>query len=125
MLWPDKPLDYVRVENDAAGFHFGALRGEELVAVISLFVTGHEARFRKFATRPDCQHRGIGSALLRHTFAEALMRGATHIWCDARQEAAGFYYRFGMRQTGEPFFKGAVPYVRMRATLDFSAVGCV
>ncbi|GAB3582842.1 GNAT family N-acetyltransferase [Hymenobacter daeguensis] len=117
VLWPDKPLDYVKVENDAAGGHFGAFRHEELLAVISLFVAGAEARFRKFAARPDCQGQGLGTALLRHVFAEARRLGARRIWCDARQDSAGFYARFGMLPEGEIFYKGPVPYVRMGVAL--------
>jgi GNAT superfamily N-acetyltransferase len=117
VLWPDKPLDYVKVENDAAGQHFGAFRQGELVAVISLFLAGPEARFRKFATHPAVQHRGIGSRLLTHVLEVARQQGATSIWCDARQNAAAFYARFGMQPEGEVFYKGAVPYQRMRACL--------
>jgi GNAT superfamily N-acetyltransferase len=117
VLWPDKALDYVKVENDAAGHHFGAFRHEELLAVISLFVDGPEARFRKFATRPDWQGKGLGTALLRHVLAEARRQGARRIWCDARQDSAGFYARFGLRPEGEIFYKGPVAYVRMGAAL--------
>ncbi|HEX8428208.1 GNAT family N-acetyltransferase [Hymenobacter sp.] len=113
VLWPDKPLEYVKVENDAAGLHFGAFLKEELVAVISLFVEGAEARFRKFAAHPNYQRQGIGSALLQHIMAEARPHGATHIWCDARQDSAGFYARFGLLPEGPVFFKGPIPYVRM------------
>ena len=118
VLWPDKPLDYVKVENDAAGQHFGAFRHEELLAVISLFVDGPEARFRKFATRPDWQGKGLGTALLEHVLAEARRQGARRIWCDARQDSAGFYARFGLRPEGETFYKGPVAYVRMAAALS-------
>nr|WP_236668543.1 GNAT family N-acetyltransferase [Hymenobacter rubidus] len=113
VLWPDMPLDYVKIENDAAGHHFGAFQQKELVAVISLFVEGTEARFRKFATRPDCQGQGIGSALLRQVVEEARRLGATRIWCDARQDSTGFYARFGMQPTGDVFYKGPIAYVRM------------
>ncbi|MBJ6108977.1 GNAT family N-acetyltransferase [Hymenobacter sp. BT523] len=118
VLWPDKPLEYVKLADDHAGHHFGAFRRGELVAVISLFVTGAEARFRKFATRPDCQRQGVGSALLRRTFTEAQRLGAQHIWCDARQDSAAFYARFGLRPAGEIFYKGPIPYVRMAGQLQ-------
>ncbi|GAC1603414.1 MAG: GNAT family N-acetyltransferase [Hymenobacter sp.] len=113
VLWPDKPLAYVALADDPAGHHFGAFRGGQLVAVISLFVAGAEARFRKFATRPDCQRQGIGSALLGHVFGEARQRGARRLWCDARHDSAGFYARFGLQPEGETFYKGTIPYVRM------------
>ncbi|HEX8329591.1 MAG TPA: GNAT family N-acetyltransferase [Hymenobacter sp.] len=117
VLWPDKPLEYVKVENDAAGHHFGAFQQEELVAVISLFVEGRKARFRKFATRPDCQRQGIGTVLLGRVFDEARQLAAQRIWCDARQDSAGFYARFGMQPEGEIFYKGPIPYVRMSCVL--------
>lgn len=117
VLWPDKPREYVQMENDAAGHHFGAFQQGELVAVISLFVEGRDARFRKFATRPDCQGHGLGTALLHHVFKEARRLGAQRIWCDARQDSAGFYARFGMEPQGETFHKGVIPYVRMARAL--------
>ncbi|MDO7874658.1 GNAT family N-acetyltransferase [Hymenobacter sp. ASUV-10] len=113
VLWPDKPLDYVRIDDDAAGCHFGAFRGEELLSVISLFITGPEARFRKFATHPDYQGQGLGTALLQHVLSEARRQGARRIWCDARQDSAGFYARFGLQPEGEIFYKGPIPYQRM------------
>jgi GNAT superfamily N-acetyltransferase len=117
VLWPDKPLDYVKIADDAAGYHFGGFYEGELRAVISLFITGEDARFRKFATHPDFQSLGLGTALLRHAFAEARRRGARRIWCDARQDSAGFYARFGLQPEGEVFYKSSIPYVRMGVDL--------
>lgn len=125
VLWPDKPLSYVQVENDDTGHHFGAFCGEELVAVISLFV-GREAtlphgspaaRFRKFATRPDWQRQGIGTQLLSRVIAEATGRGASTLWCDARLASADFYRKFGMQPDGDVFYKGPIPYTRMSRKL--------
>ena len=125
VLWPDKPFDYVKVDNDDAGHHFGAFCGEELVAVISLFVSvdvtqpggSPAARFRKFATRPDWQRRGIGTRLLNHVLAEASRLGAGTIWCDARLASADFYRTFGMVPDGAVFSKGPIPYTRMSRPL--------
>ncbi|SOD79175.1 GNAT family N-acetyltransferase [Spirosoma fluviale] len=117
VLWPDKPLDYVKVDNDDEGFHFGAFREGELIAVISLFVNGSESRFRKFAARPDCQRQGVGTLLLNHVMAEAKRLGATVLWCDARLETADFYRRFGMEAVSEVFYKGPIPYAKFSRTL--------
>lgn len=117
VLWPDKPLYYVKVDNDAEGHHYGAFLNDELVAVISLFVTGPEARFRKFATKPTLQRQGIGTRLLNYVIAEARRLGATTLWCDARLDAADFYRRFGMTPGGDLFYKGAIPYNRMSMAL--------
>jgi GNAT superfamily N-acetyltransferase len=118
VLWPDKPLDYVKIEDDATGYHFGACRAEELLSVISLFINGEEARFRKFATHPDFQGQGLGTALLQHVFGEARRQGVRRIWCDARQDSAGFYACFGLQPESAVFYKGPIPYVRMGASID-------
>ena len=127
VLWPDKPPAYVKVENDADGYHFGAFHEDRLVAVISLFVednqgiTGNamsgEARFRKFATHPDFQKRGVGTRLLNYVIAEARQRRAATLWCDARLDAADFYRRFGMEPVSEVFYKGSIPYARFSLQL--------
>lgn len=117
VLWPDKPLAYVHIPEDNQGLHFGAFRTGELVGVVSLFVIGEEARFRKFATRPDQQGRGVGTALLMHVISEATRLGARRLWCDARTESTGFYHRFGFQEEGNTFFKDSIPYVRMTRNL--------
>ena len=94
VLWPDKPTEYVQLPDDEQGFHYGTYLNDELVAAISLFINGNEARFRKFATRPDQQRKGLGTLLLQHVFAEARRLGATTICCDARLNAAVFYQQF-------------------------------
>ena len=117
VLWPDKPLEYVKVEDDATGHHFGMFEHEQLIAVISLFVNGKEGRFRKFAAHPDHQRKGIGTLLLNHVIAEARRLDATILWCDARLDAAEFYQRFGMEAVGEVFYKGPIQYAKFSLTL--------
>ncbi len=131
VLWPDKPLSFVKVDDDDTGYHFGAFCGEVLVAVISLFmgadtippVAGSPAagspvaRFRKFATHPDWQRQGIGTQLLSRVIAEATGRGASLLWCDARLASADFYRKFGMQPEGDVFHKGPIPYTRMSRKL--------
>lgn len=114
VLWPDKSLEFVKVPEDESGFHFGYFVDNELISVISLFINEQKvARFRKFATHPDFQRQGIGSQLLQHVFEKAIQSEAVQIWCDARLDAKLFYERFEMKQQGERFYKGAIPYVKM------------
>jgi len=117
VLWPDKPLEYVKIEEDNDGQHFGAFHEERLLGVISLFVQNEAARFRKFAVDPRYQRQGIGSELLTRVMQEARRRGARTIACDARQEATGLYYKFGMKPVGLEFYKGPIAYVRMQKAL--------
>ena len=118
VLWPEKPLAYVQLPDDAAGQHFGVFAEGALVAVISLFVGADGvARFRKFATAPAWQGRGVGTALLHHVIAQARAQGASQLWCDARQNTLPFYQRFGLAAEGDVFYKGEVPYVRLSRAL--------
>jgi len=117
VLWPDKPAAFSHLPDDPVDRHFGAFRHDELVAVISLFVEGPTAQFRKFAARPDCQGQGVGSALLRHVFAEAARLGARSCWCNARLATRPFYQRFGMVADGPVFYKEAIACVRLQKAL--------
>ena len=117
VLWPQESPDYVRLSADEHGHHFGAFRHGKLVSVISLFTDGNVARFRKFATRPDCQGQGIGSQLFRHVLSFAREKGVQRIWCDARAVNEAFYRAFGLEPEGNRFYRGTIPYVRMAREL--------
>jgi GNAT superfamily N-acetyltransferase len=116
VMWPDKPFTYVQLPDDDQGHHYGVFENDRLVSVISLFINGDLARFRKFATLPACQRQGYGSRLLSHVMTQAHALGATRIWCSARVEAAPFYEKFGMREVGDRFPYEGMPYVRMEMT---------
>ena len=90
---------------------------ETLVSVISLFIDGDDAQFRKFATLADQQGKGLGSALLEHLIKEAQSRGVRRLWCNARVDKTGFYERFGMTTTDHTFSKGGIDYVIMEVFL--------
>ena len=58
VLWPGRP-DMCRLAEDAQGLHLAATLGDDqVIGVVSLFVDGAEARFRKFAVLEA--HRGAG-----------------------------------------------------------------
>lgn len=52
-MWPDKPLDFVSVPGDENAVHLGLYVDRELVSVVSVFLNGNTAQFRKFGTLPD------------------------------------------------------------------------
>lgn len=106
------------LEDDAVGTHFGVFVDGRLVSVASLFPQGDGvSRLRKFATLPDFQHLGMGTALLKHVIAELPKMGVVRLWCHARASALPFYARFGFVAEGEPFNKGPVSYVRAELAL--------
>lgn len=115
VLWPDQPLDYVKIENDSDGLHFGCFVDGQLVSIISGFMdSGNKsAQFRKFATLHEYQGKGYGSQLLSHLIAELKSLGATRIWCNARVNATSLYERFGMHKTDQTYTKLGFDYVVM------------
>ncbi|MGL5446292.1 MAG: GNAT family N-acetyltransferase [Rhabdaerophilum sp.] len=112
-LRPGEPIETVIVPNDAAGLHLGAFMGSELVSVASLFMNDGKAQFRKFATIPAYQGRGIGAQLLARMIGEARKTGASEFWCNARVDALTIYQRAGLQPVGEPYTKEGRLYQRM------------
>lgn len=117
VLWPDKPREFVKVPEDEAGIHFGLYFEGVMVSVISLFADGGDIRFRKFATLPGFQGKGLGSKLLQHAIAYAQAQGYTRMWCDARTDAIEFYERFQFQKFSEPFFKEHIEYYKIERML--------
>ncbi|MDD9268101.1 GNAT family N-acetyltransferase [Paenibacillus sp. MAHUQ-63] len=117
VMWPDRELDYVKLADDDKGMHYGLYDGEELQSVVSLFIEGGEAQFRKFATKNASQGRGYGSRLLSYVLEEAAKAGVTRIFCNARSHKAAFYEKFGLKATDQQFTKGGKDYVVMERWL--------
>lgn len=117
-MWPDKPLDYVKLDNDEEGYHYGLFLGDRLVSVVSLFIEGDEGQFRKFATDLDEQGKGYGSELLHFLFNKTEEENVKRIWCNARKDKAGFYEKFGMQTTDNEFTKGGIDYVIMEKIMN-------
>lgn len=113
VMWPDKPLDFVILPNDADGWHYGLFENGQLVSVISMFVKGDKAQFRKFATDAAYQGKGYGSQLLVYLIDTSRDLNIKELNCDARITAISFYKRFGMEIDSEVFQKSGKDYIRM------------
>lgn len=118
VMWPEKDVDYVKLEQDDEGVHYGLFTGGGVVSVISLFVERGEAQFRKFATLVQEQGKGYGSTLLQFVLDEAQSMGIRKIWCNARQNKARFYVKFGLVETPRVFRKDGIEYVIMEKFLN-------
>lgn len=118
IMWPEKSIDYVKLDEDKDGVHFGLFKDEQLVSVVSLFITGNEAQFRKFATDYIVQGNGYGTKLLQHVLLVAQQNEIEIIWCNARADKASFYKRFDLVETDQKFNKGGIDYVMMQKTLN-------
>ena len=113
ILWPDHSFDFVKLEEDEEGLHFGVYLDYELVTIVSLFIKNGEAQFRKLATLENRQGRGYGSILLNHVIQVARDKQTSKIWCNARVDKTGFYHRFELYETDMKFVKEGIDYVVM------------
>lgn len=117
VMWPDKPFDYVKIPEDETGQHLGLFVEEELVSIVSVFYSGNEAQFRKFATLVKHQGKGYGSQLLEQLIAKLEAQQIARIWCNARTDKSSYYERFGLMATEETYTKGGIHFVIMEKRL--------
>lgn len=113
VMWRDQPFAFIQLPNDAQGLHYGLFVAKELISVISLFIDNDSGQFRKFATLDKHQGKGYGSQLLHYIISIAADKGISKLWCNARIAKAGYYEKFGLRQTEQRFSKKGIDYVVM------------
>ena len=110
VLYPAKKLYEMEMDEDNHGYHFGAFSANELVAVVSLFQTGDDFQFRKFAVDESMQGKGVGNSLLQYITDFALKEGGKRLWCNARSTAIGFYLKNDFEHTGKLFTQNGFDY---------------
>lgn len=110
VMWPEENLDYIKLEDDPIGKHYGYFLNGELIVVISVFVNDDTAQIRKFACKTKLQGMGYGSKLLSSVIQQTHV---TNIWLNARIEKAGFYEKFGFVKTDKSFTKKNNAYIIM------------
>jgi len=113
VMWPNMPIEYVKLPNDESARHFGLFVGKEITSVISLFVENNEVQFRKFATLLKFQRLGYGTILLKHIIDLIKKEGYKKFWCNARITKSKFYERFELELTDKIFDKNDIAYVIM------------
>ena len=113
VMWPNKPLDYVKLPHDKNGRHFGLCINGKIISILSLFIKNNEVQFRKFATLTEFQGLGYGTILLKNIIALVKKEGVKKIWCNARIEKSAFYERFLLKPTNTKFHKSGIGYIIM------------
>lgn len=116
-MYPDKALNFVKLEQDDDGTHFGLYAGDQLTSVVSLFEDGDTCQFRKFATLPEYQGKGYGGLLLAHIISYNRKNGIKKLYCNARVSASAFYAKYGFRQTNKTWTKNGFDFVIMELAL--------
>ncbi|WP_343695049.1 GNAT family N-acetyltransferase [Flavobacterium sp.] len=117
VMWPDQPFEFVQLDEDNSGFHFGVFTENKLVSIVSCFIEGREMQFRKLATLEEFQGKGIASHLLKHILQFAKEKNLQKVWCNARTNKKSFYEKFGMYDTYETFIKAGQEFTIMEIKL--------
>lgn len=113
VMWPDQPFEFVQLEEDNLGLHFGVFDQEKLVSIVSCFIDNDEMQFRKLATLEGYQGKGIASKLLIYILDLAKDKGLKKVWCNARTNKKSFYEKFGMIDTHKTFTKAGQEFTIM------------
>ncbi|MDQ7949074.1 MAG: GNAT family N-acetyltransferase [Pedobacter sp.] len=117
VMYPDHPLDFVKLEGDFDGIHFGLYLDHELTGVVSLFVKGEEAQFRKLAILQHVQNQGLGKQLMEYLIDFCKIQHIRKLWCNARTNAQEFYFRLGFRATDETYQAHGFDFVKLELDL--------
>ncbi|OXB02222.1 GNAT family N-acetyltransferase [Flavobacterium oncorhynchi] len=113
VMWPDQPFEFVQLEEDNSGFHFGVFTNNKLVCIVSCFIIEEEMQFRKLATLEEYQGRGSASQLLKYILQFAKEKNIKKVWCNARSNKKSFYEKFGMKDTFKTFMKAGQEFTIM------------
>ncbi len=116
-MYPDQPFDFVKLENDFDGIHFGIYVDFELTGVVSLFMDKGVGQFRKLAVLPEAQHRGLGAQLMSYLIDFCKIQKLTKLWCNARVNSREFYTKFGFSETDQTYSAAGFDFVRMELEL--------
>ncbi|MXV49765.1 GNAT family N-acetyltransferase [Pedobacter sp. HMF7647] len=117
VMWPDKPLNFIKLKDDGNGLHYGVLDQGELCTVVSCFMENDRMQFRKLATLNDKQGLGLGSFMMKFLLENSRQQSAKTLWCNARVNKKGFYEKFGLAETGKKFFKDGIEFTVMEISL--------
>lgn len=115
-MYPEKEITDMELSEDWDGMHFGLYYQYELTGVVSLFIDGATAQFRKMAVLPNDQGKGFGLQLLQYLVDYCKSQGIENLWCNARVSAIGFYQKLGFATVGETYERNQVSYIKMELT---------
>ena len=112
VLRPGQPIEECDFPNDRNpdSFHLGAEERSVIVVVASFYGERHDAlkgwkqyRLRGMACHPDLRGHGAGTLVLRFGIGHLKDQRADLLWCNARENAVGFYKKLGFSTHGSPF----------------------
>ena len=110
VMWPSRPMAFIQLPEDENGVHFGLYKEEELLCIVSLFITDRTAQFRKLATKVSEQGKGYASEILLHLISYCTSLNIEKLWCNARVSKTHFYQKFGFEETKKTYTKGGIDF---------------
>jgi predicted GNAT family N-acyltransferase len=117
-MYPTHPYEFVKLDNDFDGIHFGLYHNYELTGVVSLFTQGDIGQFRKLAILPEAQQNGFGSQLMHYLIDFCKIQKLSKIWCNARVNAKDFYTKFGFIETEKTYTADGFDFIVMELALN-------
>ena len=112
ILRQGKPLEacIFPKDDDLWSMHLGAFQQEKLIGIVSLmknqnpvFNENNQFQLRGMAVLPEYRGNHIGAQLLKATETGLLQNEPVFLWCNARENALGFYKKHGFEMYGEKF----------------------
>lgn len=116
-MYPNHPYEFVKLDNDFEGTHFGIYVDHKLTGVVSLFTQGEVGQFRKLAILPVAQNQGLGKQLMEYLIDFCKVQQLTKLWCNARVNAKEFYFRLGFYETNKTYTADGFDFVIMELDL--------
>jgi N-acetylglutamate synthase-like GNAT family acetyltransferase len=114
-----QPLGSERDEFEAQAIHCLAMIDEQIVGVGRVHMdTQHSAQIRYMAVHPEHQKTGVGRSMINYLLAEAEQSVADYVWCNAREDAVGFYLRCGFKALSSVQTDLEIPHTRMQLDLN-------
>lgn len=117
VMYPEHNLDFVKLENDNEGIHFGLYYNQKLTGIVSVFNEAEIYQFRKLAILEEAQGLGLGKKLMEAIIEYCQIQKGQKLWCNARVNAKNFYKRLGFNETENVFFKDGYDFVIMELDL--------
>tara|TARA_R110000796_G_scaffold88850_2_gene191753 strand:- start:14607 stop:15014 length:408 start_codon:yes stop_codon:yes gene_type:complete len=111
VMWPNHPIDFIKLPEDEEGVHFGLFENDELVCIVSLFIKNKTAQFRKLATKVSDQGKGYATQILHHIILYCSQLKIEKLWCNARANKTSFYKKFGLDETKKTYSKGGIDFI--------------
>lgn len=111
VMWPNHPIDFIKLPEDEEGVHFGLFENDELVCIVSLFIKNKTAQFRKLATKVSDQGKGYATQILHHIILYCSQLKIEKLWCNSRANKTSFYKKFGLEETNKTYSKGGIDFI--------------